>query len=112
LSKLETAAGALGSSDTFNAKSLSIPDTNLLSITKLDAKAPPGGYQLKVEQVAQSQSLSSGPFSSMTDPIGKGTLVIRLGEWNSALDDFEVDGSKSGGGTITIDDGNNSLIGL
>jgi flagellar hook-associated protein 2 len=112
LSKLEAAAGALGSADTFNAKSLSIPDTNLLSITKLDAKAAAGGYQLKVEQVAQSQSLSSGTFSSMTDPIGKGTLVIRLGEWNSALDDFEVDGSKSGGGTITIDDGNNSLIGL
>ena len=112
LSKLETAASALGSSDTFNAKSLSIPDTNLIGITKLDAKAAAGGYQIKVEQVAQSQSLSSGTFSSMTDPIGKGTLVIRLGEWNSGLDDFEVDSSKSGGGTITIDDGNNSLIGL
>lgn len=112
LSKLETAAAALGSSDTFNAKSLSVPDTNLLSITKLDAKAAAGGYQLKVEQTAQSQSLSSGTFGSMTDPIGKGTLVIRLGEWNAGLTDFEVDSTKNAGGTITIDDGNNSLIGL
>ncbi|WP_052417344.1 flagellar filament capping protein FliD [Cellvibrio mixtus] len=112
LSKLESAASALGSADTFNAKSLSVPDTKLLSITKLDAKAAAGGYQLKVEQVAQSQSVSSGTFSSMTDPIGKGTLVIRLGEWNAAGTDFEVDSSKVGGGTITIDDSNNSLTGL
>lgn len=111
LSKLETAAAALGSADTFNAKSLSIPDTKLLSITKLDAKAPAGAYQLKVEQVAQSQSLGSGTFSSMTDPIGKGTLTIRLGEWNAGLTGFAVDSTKTGA-TITIDDTNNSLTGL
>ncbi|MEN0039227.1 MAG: flagellar filament capping protein FliD [Cellvibrio sp.] len=111
LSKLETAAAALGSADTFNAKSLSIPDTNLIEITKLDAKAVAGSYQLKVEQVAQAQSLSSGTFSSPTAPIGKGTLVLRLGEWNSALDDFTVDSSKKGA-TITIDDSNNTLTGL
>jgi len=111
LSKLEAAAAALGSADTFNAKSLSIPDTKLLSITKLDAKAPAGGYQLKVEQVAQSQSLSSGTFTSMTDPIGKGTLTIRLGEWDAGLTDFTVDSAKTGA-TITIDDSNNSLTGL
>lgn len=111
LSKLEAAAAALGSADTFNAKSLSIPDTKLLSITKLDAKAAAGGYQLKVEQVAQSQSLSSGTFTSMTDPIGKGTLTIRLGEWDAGLTDFTVDSTKTGA-TITIDDSNNSLTGL
>ncbi len=111
LSKLEAAAAALGSADTFNAKSLSIPDTKLLSITKLDAKAAAGGYQLKVEQVAQSQSLSSGTFTSMTDPIGKGTLTIRLGEWDAGLTDFILDSTKTGA-TITIDDSNNSLTGL
>lgn len=111
LSKLESAAATLGSSDAFNAKSLSIPDTKLLSITKLDAKAAAGAYQLKVEQIAQSQSLSSTTFSSMTDPIGKGTLTIRLGEWNAALDDFTVDSTKTGA-PIVIDDSNNSLTGL
>ena len=111
LAKLETAAAALGSADTFNAKALSIPDTKLLSITKLDAKAVAGSYQLKVEQVAQAQSLSSGTFSSATAPIGKGTLVIRLGDWDSGLANFGVDPTKAGG-TITIDDTNNSLTGL
>jgi flagellar hook-associated protein 2 len=111
LSKLETAAAALGSADTFNAKALSIPDTKLIGITKLDSKAIAGSYQLKVEQVAQAQSLSSGTFASMTAPVGKGSLVIRLGEWNPAVNDFEVDASKTGA-TITIDDNNNSLTGL
>lgn len=111
LSKLETAAAALGSADTFNAKALSIPDTKLIGITKLDSKASAGSYQLKVEQVAQAQSLSSGTFSSMTAPVGKGSLVIRLGEWNPAVNDFVVDASKTGA-TITIDDNNNSLTGL
>lgn len=111
LAKLETAAAALGSADTFNAKALSIPDTKLIGITKLDSKATAGSYQLKVEQVAQAQSLSSGTFSSLTAPVGKGTLTIRLGEWNSAGDAFAVDASKTGA-TITIDDNNNSLTGL
>lgn len=110
LSKLETSAAALGSADTFNAKALSLPDTKLLAITKLDAKATAGTYQLKVEQIAQAQSISSGNFSSMTDPVGTGTLTIRLGDWNGG--NFTVDSSKNGGGTITIDDTNNSLTGL
>lgn len=111
LSKLESAAAALGSADTFNAKALSIPDTNLIGITKLDAKATAGSYQLKVEQVAQAQSISSGTFASMTAPVGKGTLTIRLGEWNAAVNDFEVDATKTGA-PIVIDDTNNSLTGL
>jgi len=110
LSKLESSAAALGSADTFNAKALSLPDTKLLAITKLDAKATAGTYQLKVEQIAQAQSLSSGTFSSMTDPVGKGTLTIRLGDWSAG--NFTVDSTKNGGGTITIDDTNNSLTGL
>lgn len=111
LSKLQTAATALGSADTFNAKALSIPDTKLLSITKLNANATAGSYQLKVEQIAQSQSISSGSFSAMSDPVGKGTLTIRLGEWDSAVTGFTVDSTKTGA-TITIDDTNNSLTGL
>lgn len=111
LAKLETAAAALGSADTFNAKALSVPDTKLLGITKLDSKAVAGSYQLKVLQTAQAQSLSSGSFSSTSSPVGKGTLVIRLGDWASDGSSFGVDSTKTGA-TITIDDTNNSLTGL
>lgn len=111
LAKLESSAAALGSADTFNAKALSVPDTKLLGITKLDSKAVAGSYQLKVLQTAQAQSLSSGSFSSTSSPVGKGTLVIRLGDWSADGSAFAVDSSKTGG-TITIDDSNNSLTGL
>lgn len=110
-SKLETAASALNNPDTFNAKSASIPTTSLLAITKLNATAAVGEYAITVDQIAQSQSLSSANFASTTAPIGKGTLAIRFGSWNAALDTFTVDASKTGG-TITVDDSNNSLIGL
>lgn len=111
LSKLETASAALGSADTFNAKALSVPNTELLGITKLDSKAVAGSYQLKVEQIAQAQSLSSASFASMTSAVGKGTLTIRLGDWNADNSAFAVDSTKTGG-TITIDDTNNTLTGL
>jgi len=110
-STLETAASVLGNADTFNAKSASIPTTTLLGITKLDAKASVGDYSITVEQIAQAQSVSSGNFSSQTTAIGKGTLTIRFGNWNAGVDTFTVDSTKTGG-TITIDDSNNSLTGL
>ena len=111
IAKLDTAAKTLNNPDTFNAKSVSIPDTSILGITKLEAKATTGDYKLKVEAVAQSHSLSSGNFSSVDTAIGKGTLTIRFGEWNEPPTAFTVDSTKTGG-TITIDDSNNSLTGL
>lgn len=111
IDKLNTAVLALGNADTFNAKAVSIPDTSLLSINKLDAKAVAGDYRLKVEQVAQAQSISSGVFSSMSDAVGKGTLTIRFGDWSSDLSSFNVNADVTGA-TITIDDTNNSLTGL
>lgn len=111
ISKLDTAVKALNNPDTFNAKSVSLPDTTLIGITKLEAKAAAGEYKIKVEQIAQAQSLSSGSFAAVDTPIGKGTLTIRLGEWNEPPTTFTADATKTGG-TITIDDGNNSLTGL
>jgi len=111
IAKLDTAAKSLNNPDTFNAKSVSIPDTSILGITKLEAKAATGDYKLKVDAVAQSQSLSSGDFASVDTPIGKGTLTIRFGEWNEPPTAFTVDAARIGG-TITITDSNNSLTGL
>lgn len=108
---LETAMSGLSNADTFNAKSVSVPTTNLLSITKLDASAAAGNYTINVDQVAKAQSVSSGNYASQTAAIGKGTLAIRFGNWNTAVDTFTVNPDKAGG-TITIDDSNNSLTGV
>ncbi|MGH1472240.1 MAG: flagellar filament capping protein FliD [Cellvibrionaceae bacterium] len=111
LGKLETAIGALSDADTFDAKSLSIPDTSLIALTKLDSKAVSGSYQIKIEDVAQAQSLSSGVFASEDAAVGTGSLTIRFGDWNGALDTFSVNADKTGA-TIEIDETNNSLQGL
>ncbi len=110
-SALESTMASLSSADVFNAKSVSVPTTNLLSITKLDASAAVGNYTINVDHVAKAQSMSSGDYASQTTQVGKGTLAIRFGSWNDDVDDFTVNTAKTGG-TITIDDSNNSLIGV
>ena len=110
-SGLESAMSGLSSADTFNAKSASLPTTTLLSITKLDAAAAAGNYTINVDQVAKAQSVSSGTYASQTTQVGKGTLAIRFGSWNLGVNAFTVNAAKTGG-TITIDDSNNSLTGV
>lgn len=110
LSSFQSSAAALGSADTFNAKSVSIPTTTQFSITALKSNAVAGNYNLQVRQVAQAQSLVSGQgYASPNDSIGKGELTIRLGDW--ANGDFTVNDKKAGG-TIVIDETNNTLAGL
>ncbi|MBU2887246.1 flagellar filament capping protein FliD [Gilvimarinus agarilyticus] len=111
LSELELSVAQLGSADTFDAKSVSVPETSLLGLTELDSSAIAGSYQVQVEQIAQSQSLASSGFSSADAEVGKGEITLRLGQWNAALDDFSVDTEKNGA-TIVIDDSNNTLEGL
>lgn len=111
LSTLQSSVALLGNRDTFNAKSLAIPNTSLLAITSLQSSAAAGNYSLKVDQIAQSQSLSSGSFSSATQVIGKGTMTIRLGDWSADGSSFSVNNDKPGV-TLTIDESNNTLAGL
>lgn len=110
LSKLQTSVSALSNRDTFNAKAVAVPSTSLISITKLEAKAAAGDYRLQVEQIAQSQSLSSSTFGSTSAPIGTGELVLRFGDWASD-GSFNVNAGKTGT-TIKIDESNNTLAGL
>ncbi|MDO6745974.1 flagellar filament capping protein FliD [Gilvimarinus sp. 1_MG-2023] len=111
LSELEASVAQLGSADTFNAKSVSIPETSQLALTGLDSSAVAGSYQVEIDQIAQSQSLASVGFNDADASIGQGEITLRFGQWNGALDDFAVDTEKNGA-TITIDDSNNTLEGL
>lgn len=110
LSSFQSAAAALGSADTFNAKSVSIPTTTQFSITALNSNAVAGNYNLQVRQVAQAQTLVTGnAYSSPNDPVGKGELTLRLGHWSG--NSFNVN-EKKASGTIVIDETNNTLAGL
>ncbi|GAB1262030.1 flagellar filament capping protein FliD [Aurantivibrio plasticivorans] len=117
LGELETSLIKLSSTDSFNAKAVDFPDTNLLIPTKIESDAVAGNYQISVGNLAKSQSLSSGVFTETSDAVGTGTLTFRFGNWSDGLGDesatsvFDVNADKTGG-TITIDETNNSLSGL
>lgn len=111
LSDLESAVAALSNKDTFNAKSVSIPDSSLLSLTKINPSAAPGSYKLQIDQVAQAQTLNLGGFTSLSDEIGTGTLTFRFGDWDSGETTFSVNANKTGA-EIVIDETNNTLQGL
>ncbi|BFM20637.1 flagellar filament capping protein FliD [Gilvimarinus japonicus] len=111
LADLESVVANLASPDIFDAKSVSVPDTSLFALSELDSSAQAGSYQVQVDQIARAQSLSSQTYASKSAEVGTGTLTLRLGDWNSALDDFTVN-SEAVGATIEIDESNNSLEGL
>lgn len=110
LSELQNAMLPLANPETFDAKQTAIPDTNLLGITKLDVNAVPGTYRLRIDQVAQSHSVSSAVFDSLSAPLGQGTLNLRLGSW-AEDGTFSADANKAGA-TIEIDSSNNTLAGV
>ncbi len=109
--EFESALEPLANADTFDAKQASISDTSLMAVNSLNPEAVPGNYRIKIEQVAQSQSLSSGTYASMDSAVGEGSLTIRLGDWSADLATFTADTSATGA-TIEIDQSNNSLTGL
>lgn len=111
MGELESSLAMLGDKDTFNAKQVAIPDTSLIAISKLEADAVPGNYRLKIEQVAQSQSLSSGTYASLDSAVGEGSLTLQFGDWDATQTGFTVD-PNAAGATIEIDASNNSLSGL
>lgn len=111
MGELESAVEAVSNRDTFDAKAVSVPDTSLLSFTKLEAKAQAGNYQLQIEQTAQAHSLSSAAVADADSPLGQGEITLQFGNWNAALDNFDVNPDRTGV-SITLDESNNSLTGL
>jgi len=111
ISDLQGSVEALANKDVFNAKSVAVPDTNLLAINEIKTDAVPGNFRLRIDQVAQSQSLSSAGFESLDSAVGQGSLTLRLGSFNADLTGFTPDPDAQGA-TIEIDASNNSLTGL
>lgn len=113
MSTLQSSLAALKNPDTFTAKSVSFPDSEVVIPTAIEAGAASGTYSIEVTNIATSQSLSSGVFSAVTDEVGKGVLTFDFGAWDTGVPPsaFTQNTDKSSV-QITIDDSNNSLEGL
>lgn len=68
----------LNKSETFASQKVVASTKDYLSAT-VDKTAVSGSYQVKVEQLAQSQKVGSAVATDATSPIGEGSLAISVG---------------------------------
>ncbi|MDN3639845.1 flagellar filament capping protein FliD [Simiduia curdlanivorans] len=113
LSTLQSALTTLKNPETFTAKSVSFPDSDVVIPTAVKAGAQTGTFSIEVTNIAKSQSLSSPSFTNITDEVGKGTLTFNFGDWDDVIPPttFTADTNKVAK-SIVIDDTNNTLEGL
>lgn len=82
LSELAAVLDPLSDNDTFNARSVSFPDTDVITPNSVDPGAQTGTYQIEVVEVAQAQSLATGAYSDKDQALNEsGTLTISFGTW-------------------------------
>ncbi|MCH1931884.1 flagellar filament capping protein FliD [Shewanella sp. A25] len=82
----------LSKTETFGSQKVSTSTKDYLSAS-VDKSAVSGSYQVKVEQLAQSQKVGSAVAADTTSAIGQGALSITLGS-NDAFD-IEVSDTDS-----------------
>ncbi len=94
LSELKSAMAPLADNDTFNARSVSFPDSDVITPNSVDPGAQTGTYQIEVVDVAQSQSLATGSYADKDTALNEtGTLTISFGTWT--YDEDAVNGNPA-----------------
>lgn len=82
LSELKGVMSALSDNDTFNARSVSFPDSEAITPNSVSPGAQTGTYQIEVVDVAQAQSLATGSYADKDAALNEaGTLTISFGTW-------------------------------
>jgi flagellar hook-associated protein 2 len=78
MSEFNTKLTTLTKAETFSSQKIATSTKDYLSAT-VDKTAVSGSYQVKVEQLAQSQKVGSAVAADATSAIGAGTLTIGVG---------------------------------
>jgi len=109
LAEFKNVLTPLSDPNLFNAKSINVPTTDVVTFNSLTAEAQAGSYQLEVEQLASAQSIAfNSTQTDATQSLGKtGDLTFKIGEWSSATGTpvFAADAEKLGFTvSITTDD--------
>ncbi|MEZ8185135.1 flagellar filament capping protein FliD [Shewanella sp. 5S214] len=86
MSEFKDKIAALTKPETFGSQKVATSTKDYLSAT-VDKTAVSGSYQVKVEQLAQSQKVGSAVVADKTSAIGEGSLSIALGTGDS----FNID---------------------
>lgn len=79
-STLKDAASALAKDSLWDTTAAKISDAEAMSVTT-GTSTSPGSYSVQVNKLAQAQFLSTAAYTSKTDVVGDGTLVIEMGAY-------------------------------
>ena len=117
VSLLQTAFEALNDSDEIATGIGTSSDSTKVGLTSVTGEAIPGTYNFTVSQLAQNQRTVSDQFASATTAINGGTDfdlslsvgVTQKGTYGQALTQADLRAALSGSGTITLQDGTNTL---
>ncbi len=84
LTEFQKAVTPLADPNLFQAKSINVPTTDVVSFNSLKAQAPAGNYQIEVEKIAKNQSLAINTTETDANAaLGKsGKLTFKTGEWS------------------------------
>ncbi len=111
LSGFQSSLGGLSTAASFSTRSINNGNINALSVSANNG-AEAGNYNINVNTLANSQSLASTAFNSVTDIVGTGTIQIRFGTITGpGFASFAVNANQAIQ-NITIDSSNNTLVGL
>jgi len=82
LSELQSGLSSLANPELFEARTVSVPDSTVITANKVDPGAQTGTYQIEVLEVASAQSLAMAAQTSRDGALGlTGDVTIRFGEW-------------------------------
>ncbi|UAL44934.1 flagellar filament capping protein FliD [Shewanella inventionis] len=85
MSEFQTKLATLMEADTFGSQKVAVSTKDYLSAT-VDETAVSGSYQVKVEQLAQSQKVSTAVVADNATTIGTGSLAIAVGSNSFNID--------------------------
>lgn len=117
IKQLQTTFESLNDADELSTGSGSSSDSTKLSFSSVTGSAKPGSYNFTVSQLAQNQRTVSDQFSSASAEINGGTGfdlslsvgTTQKGTYGQALTQADLRAALSGAGTITLQDGTNTL---
>ena len=116
LSTLQDSLDLISNPDTFSARGVAFPTTDVIVPTELLPGAASGSYEVTVQALAAAQSLVSGVYTEKTDPVGTGQMTISFGDWDDvvppATPSLFTPNANRDPITINITDQNNTLEGL
>lgn len=98
---------ALSNGDLFNARSATVPNSDVITANKIEPGAQTGAYSIEVQEVAKAQTLAIGGTAAQTDPkaaLGaSGSMTIRFGAWTDADGNPQAFAANADRTALTLD---------